>query len=47
MPVTFFVDPKMLEDRDTRHLANMTLSYVFYPMKETAAVSNGATPPVE
>jgi cytochrome c oxidase assembly protein subunit 11 len=47
MPVTFFVDPKMLDDRDTRHLQNITLSYVFYPVKETAAVATGAAPPVE
>ncbi len=39
MPVTFFVDPKMMDDRDTRHLQNITLSYVFYPVKETAAVA--------
>lgn len=42
MPVTFFVDPKMLEDRDTRHLQNITLSYVFYPVKEPAAVKETA-----
>lgn len=29
MPVTFFIDPKMVEDRDTRVLSNVTLSYVF------------------
>jgi cytochrome c oxidase assembly protein subunit 11 len=38
MPVTFYLDPKMVEDRDTQHLQNVTLSYVFYPIKETAAV---------
>lgn len=47
MPVTFFVDPKMLEDRDTRHLTNITLSYVFYPVKETAAVKDTNTAPVQ
>lgn len=47
MPVTFFVDPKMLDDRDTRHLANITLSYVFYPVKETAAASVAGSPPIE
>ena len=47
MPVTFFVDPKMLDDRDTRHLQNITLSYVFYPVKETAAVTTKASTPVE
>ena len=47
MPVTFFVDPKMLDDRDTRHLQNITLSYVFYPVKETAAVTTKASSAVE
>lgn len=41
MPVTFFVDPKMLEDRDTQQLTDITLSYVFYPVKETAAAPAG------
>jgi cytochrome c oxidase assembly protein subunit 11 len=37
MPVTFFIDPKMVEDRDTAHLNVITLSYVFYPADKTAA----------
>jgi cytochrome c oxidase assembly protein subunit 11 len=43
MPVTFFVDPKMLDDPDTKNFTDITLSYVFYPKtersldKETAA----------
>ncbi len=36
MPVTFFLDPKMVEDRDTAGLSNITLSYVFYPSERTA-----------
>jgi cytochrome c oxidase assembly protein subunit 11 len=36
MPVTFFLDPKMVEDRDTAQLSNVTLSYVFYPSERTA-----------
>lgn len=36
MPVTFFVDPKMVEDRDTLGLENVTLSYVFYPSDKSA-----------
>lgn len=39
MPVTFFVDPKIVEDRDTRTLANLTLSYVFYPLEKTAGTT--------
>ncbi|HPG88881.1 MAG TPA: cytochrome c oxidase assembly protein [Hyphomicrobium sp.] len=47
MPVTFFVDPKMLDDRDTRHLQNITLSYVFYPVKETASAKVGTAAPIQ
>ena len=38
MPVTFFIDPKMVDDRDTANLSNITLSYVFYPANKTAQV---------
>ncbi len=38
MPVSFFVDPKIAEDRDTAQLSNLTLSYVFYPVQRTAEV---------
>ena len=37
MPVSFFIDPKIAQDRDTSQLANLTLSYVFYPVARTAA----------
>ena len=36
MPVTFFIDPKIAGDRDTAQLSNLTLSYVFYPVAQTA-----------
>jgi cytochrome c oxidase assembly protein subunit 11 len=39
MPVSFFLDPKMAEDRDTAGLYNLTLSYVFYPADRTAAAA--------
>ncbi|MEQ1669437.1 MAG: cytochrome c oxidase assembly protein [Hyphomicrobium sp.] len=39
MPVTFFVDPKMMADRDTMGITDLTLSYVFYPVKKTAAAA--------
>jgi cytochrome c oxidase assembly protein subunit 11 len=31
MPVTFFVDPKIVEDEDTKSISEITLSYTFYP----------------
>lgn len=42
MPVSFFIDPKIVEDRDTAQLSNLTLSYVFYPIDRTADAA-GAT----
>ena len=36
MPVTFFVDPKILADPDARDVTQITLSYTFHP------VANGA-----
>jgi cytochrome c oxidase assembly protein subunit 11 len=38
MPVIFFVDPKLREDPDTKHIDEITLSYTFYPVEnpETA-----------
>ena len=32
MPVVFYVDPKILEDRDARRISEITLSYTFYPV---------------
>jgi len=30
MPVTFYVDPKIVDDRDAKYTKSITLSYTFY-----------------
>ncbi len=45
MPVTFYVDPSIVDDPDARHLKHITLSYTFHetPLtEEQAALSNPA-----
>jgi cytochrome c oxidase assembly protein subunit 11 len=32
MPVVFYVDPRILQDPDTRNISEITLSYTFYPV---------------
>ena len=32
MPVSFYVDPAFVKDKDTRHISEITLSYTFYPV---------------
>lgn len=46
MPVTFFVDPAIVKDRDAWQIRNITLSYTFYetPLpEEQAALPQGTT----
>jgi cytochrome c oxidase assembly protein subunit 11 len=30
MPLTFYVDPEMVDDRDAKHVQTITLGYTFY-----------------
>ena len=43
MPVTFYVDPSIVQDRDAMHIPAITLSYTFYeidlPEREQAALA--------
>ena len=39
MPVTFFVDPKIVENDDTKNIAEITLSYTFYRTDKAAGVA--------
>lgn len=44
MPVTFFVDPKIVEDEATKNITEITLSYTFYRSddpSDVAAVKQG------
>ncbi|MCA3554877.1 cytochrome c oxidase assembly protein [Aestuariivirga sp.] len=43
MPVTFFVDPDMLKDPDAAGIDEITLSYTFYPVDKTKAVTEAKT----
>ena len=46
MPVTFFVDPEIVQDRDAKYVHTITLSYTFFqiPLPEAqAALEQGST----
>nr|WP_280652827.1 cytochrome c oxidase assembly protein [Jannaschia formosa] len=45
MPVTFFVDPSILDDPEAKHMPEITLSYTFHEIdlpEEHAALQTGA-----
>ena len=42
MPVTFFVDPKIVDDEDTKTIDEITLSYTFYRGRQRAGRRRGA-----
>lgn len=47
MPVTFFVDPEMVDDRDAKYVKEITLSYTFYEIdlpEDTAGLTTEVNP---
>jgi cytochrome c oxidase assembly protein subunit 11 len=45
MPVTFFVDPKIVDDEDTKSISEITLSYTFYRSDKEPGIA--AAPPAD
>jgi cytochrome c oxidase assembly protein subunit 11 len=39
MPVTFFVDPKIVDDQDAKNIPEITLSYTFYRSDDPSGVA--------
>ncbi len=45
MPVTYFIDPEIMNDPVARKFREITLSYTFFPVKESAKVAAGKGTP--
>jgi cytochrome c oxidase assembly protein subunit 11 len=43
MPVTYFIDPAILDDPDAKKIDEITLSYTFFPVDNPAAKPVSAT----
>jgi len=39
MPVTFFIDPEIVNDPEAKNIQEITLSYTFFPVKDDAEVA--------
>ncbi len=40
MPVTYFIDPEIADDKDLDYVSTITLSYTFFPKPEAATATN-------
>jgi cytochrome c oxidase assembly protein subunit 11 len=43
LPLNFFIDPKIAEDRDARSVTHITVSYTFYPVATPGGVAQKPT----